>query len=267
MRVIDYVTRSTGDRQGAGGSRTLSLMPHSTLAAATTLLLCSSIALAGQDRLPKIWEGVYTPAQANQGKQLYEERCASCHGSDLTGGDGPALIGGSFNRSWASRYLDRLFVKLRDRMPADDVLAMNEKEKIDVLAYMLEHNGFPAGKQELALDLDHLSTIQIVGKNGPEPAPAGAMVEVMGCLAGDGKAWQLTNATEPAVTTMDDLEGDAKAAAKHPLGTITVGLLDVFPNPSAHKGHKMLAKGLLIRHDGIALNVLHLGLVGTTCAP
>jgi hypothetical protein len=241
-------------------------MPHFPLIALASLLLCSGIALSAQE-LPKIWEGVYTSAQAERGKHYYEERCASCHGSDLSGGDGPALIGGSFNRSWASRYLDRLFVKLRDRMPADDVLSLDEKEKIDVLAYLLEHNGFPAGKQELALDLDHLSTIQIVGKNGPEPAPAGAMVEVMGCLTGDGKDWKLTNATEPAVTTMDDPEADAKAAAKHPLGTGTVGLLDVFPSPAPHKGHKMLAKGLLIRNDGISLNVLHLGLVGTTCAP
>ena len=125
-----------------------------------------------------------------------------------------------------------------------------------------------AGRGVAVGDLpDNLATIQIVGKNGPEPAPAGAMVEVMGCLTGDGKDWKLTNATEPAVTTMDDPEADAKAATKHPLGKETVGLLDVFPSPAPHKGHKMLAKGLLIRHNGISLNVLHLGLVGTTCAP
>jgi S-disulfanyl-L-cysteine oxidoreductase SoxD len=233
----------------------------------TAALLCSGIVLAGQEKLPKIWDGVYTAAQAMRGKHIYEERCSSCHGSDLTGGDGPALIGGTFSRSWSSRHLDRLFVKLRDRMPADDVQAVSDKDKVDVLAYLLENNGFPAGTQELPLDPEYLSTIQIVGKNGPEPAPAGAMVQVMGCLTGDGKNWKLTNATEPVVSTMDDPEADAKAAAKHPLGTNTVGLLDVFPNPGDHKGHKMLAKGLLIRNDGIALNVLHLGMIAATCVP
>lgn len=243
-------------------------MPHFiSLSAIIVLVLCSSPVLAGQEKAPTIWEGIYTGAQAVRGAHLFEERCAICHGSDLAGGDGPELVGGTFAVNWSSRYLDRLFIKMRDRMPPDDAASTTDKQKLDILAFLLESNGFPAGTEELALDLERLSSIQIVGKDGPVPPPTGAMVEVMGCLVGDGKEWKLANATAPVVSTLDDPASDAIAAAKHPLGKDTVTLLDVFPNPAPHKGHKMLAKGLLIRNDGIALNVLHLGLVGTTCTP
>lgn len=257
-----------GSRRAPGGWRTLTVMPHLlSLGALVAALLCADVVLAGQDKVPTLWEGVYTQAQALRGMQVFEERCAICHGSDLTGGDGPELVGGTFAVNWSSRYLDRLFVKVRDRMPPDDARSTTEQEKLDILAYVLERNGFPAGTAELVPDLERLASIQIVGKDGPKPPPTGAMVEVMGCLAGDGKAWTLTNATAPVVSTLDDPAADANAAAKHPLGNDTVTLLDVFPNPAQHKGHKMLAKGLLIRNNGMALNVLHLGLVGTTCTP
>lgn len=224
--------------------------------------------MSAQEKLPRIWEGVYTQDQAVRGKHVYEEHCTSCHGSDLTGGDGPALIGGTFNRSWSSRYLDRLFVKIRDRMPADDVMAVSDAEKLDIVAYMLEYNGFPAGKQDLTIDLEHLSTVQIVGKNGPEPAPTGATVEVIGCLVQDGNGWKLVNAIEPVVSSLDDPAGDAAAAVGRALGTQTIRLLDVFPKPDAHKGHRMMAKGLLIRADsGTQLNVLALEMVAPSCAP
>lgn len=231
------------------------------------VMLSLSLAAVAQNKPKSIWDGVYTELQAERGKDSYDAHCAHCHGDDMTGGDGPSLVGGSFVRSWGSRYLDRFFTKVQTRMPADDVNAISDQDKIDIVALMLHMNGFPAGKTELPLDMDYLATIQIVGRNGPEPAAAGTMVEVLGCLVEEGKDWKLTHATEPAVSTIDDPAADASAAAKQPLGTDTVGLLDVFPRPDAHKGHKMLAKGLLIRNNGIALNVLHLAMVGTTCAP
>lgn len=244
-------------------------MPRiATVVALPAVLLVSSLVVAGQEKPAKnIWDGVFTQAQVDHGKHVFEEHCATCHGPDLTGADGPSLVGGNFGRNWGSRYLDRLFKKIQTRMPADDVQSVSDKDKVDIVAFMLASNGFPAGKQDLPLSTDVLGSIQIVGRNGPEPAPAGAMVEILGCLTGEGKEWKLTNATEPAVSTMDDPEADAIAAAKRSLGKETVALLDIFPSPAEHKGHKMLAKGLLIRNNGLALNVLHLGLVGTTCAP
>ncbi len=214
---------------------------------------------------PKIWAGVFSEEQVKRGHDVFMNRCAHCHDERLTGGDGPALIGGQFNRNWGSRTLQRLFVKIKDRMPPGEVFVATDKEKLDVVAFLLSMNGFPTGPGELPLDADVLSSILIVGKNGPEPAPTGSMVEVVGCLTAEGADFVLTHATEPVVSTMDDPGGDAKAF-KGPLGTSTVKLLDVFPKPDALKGHKLMAKGLLIRNGtAINLNVLALDQVAPTC--
>ena len=40
-----------------------------------------------------VWDGVYSEAQADRGKSIYEQNCAFCHLSDLTGqGFAPALV-------------------------------------------------------------------------------------------------------------------------------------------------------------------------------
>src|SRR3954451_23666218 len=51
--------------------------------------------LHAQPPTKSVWDGVYSQAQADRGKGLYSEQCASCHGSELTGGEmAPPLSGG-----------------------------------------------------------------------------------------------------------------------------------------------------------------------------
>lgn len=196
---------------------------------------------------------------------MFNTRCAHCHDENLTGGDGPALVGAHFSRNWGSRTVNRLFMKIRDRMPPGEVFVATDKEKLDIVTYLLTMNGFPMGSKELTADPDLLNSLLIVGKNGPEPAPTGAMVEVVGCLVIQGADYVLTPATTPVVSTMDDPAGDAKAF-KGPLGTATVKMLDIFPKPDALKGHTLMAKGLLIRKGAeMSLNVLALEQVSPTC--
>lgn len=250
-------------------------MAQSRLSALRTLLLVTyagglfglalSVAAAAQAPLPKIWTGVFTEAQAQRGREVFLNRCAHCHDERLTGGDGPALIAAQFNRNWGSRTVQRLFTKVKDRMPPGEVFVATDKEKLDIVTFLLASNGFPAGNRELTLDPDELASILIVGKNGPEPAPTGALVEVVGCLVNEGDEYVLSSATVPAVSSMDDVAGDAKAF-KGPLGTGKVKLLDVFPKPEALKGRTMMAKGLLIRNGANTnLNVLALETVSATC--
>jgi alcohol dehydrogenase (cytochrome c) len=40
--------------------------------------------------------GWYTTAQAANGAKAYQKACASCHGANLQGGMGPALVGKQF---------------------------------------------------------------------------------------------------------------------------------------------------------------------------
>ena len=230
------------------------------------LLAMSGATLVGQSTLPPIWTGVYTEAQAGRGRTVFEANCATCHDESLTGGEGPGLVGGNFERNWGSRGLDRLFTKIQQRMPPNDESSVTDTDKLAIVAYVLKANGFPAGAQELRPDPAHLLSIQVVGRNGPGPAPNGAIVEVTGCLAEGGGVWTLTHAAEPVVAMLDAPGAGAAASTGRPLGTGTVTLLDVYPRPDAYKNHTVLARGLLIRTgDAVKLNVINLADVGTGC--
>ena len=55
-----------------------------------------------------VWNGVYTADQAQRGSQQFGTHCASCHAADLTGGEGPSLVGESFMNSWRESTVDAL---------------------------------------------------------------------------------------------------------------------------------------------------------------
>ena len=79
-------------------------------------------------------QGVYTGAQAERGKAVVQDHCSQCHGLDLAGGEGPALVGDTFMLKWESRNLEMLFRKIRDTMPAEAVASITDDEKLDAVA-------------------------------------------------------------------------------------------------------------------------------------
>ncbi len=96
-------------------------------------------------------DGVYTPAQAQRGQNLYEKRCASCHGGGLTGGSAAALAGSQFMAKWGAgkHTVDELYYITRTQMPYGAAGTMTAKQYIDVVAYILKVNGYGAGNEEL----------------------------------------------------------------------------------------------------------------------
>ncbi len=97
-----------------------------------------------------VWDGIYTEEQAERGAVLYEEWCASCHASDLSGGDvAPGLVGGEFVWNWSGLTVGQLFERLRISMPQEDPASVTRSQKADILAFMLRVNEFPAGEREL----------------------------------------------------------------------------------------------------------------------
>ena len=95
----------------------------------------------------QVLDGVFTPEQATHGKASYEGVCARCHGVQLAGGadGGPALKGATFLAHWDSDTLGSLFVKIRDTMPRNTPGTISDEVKIEVVAYLLQQNGFPSG--------------------------------------------------------------------------------------------------------------------------
>jgi hypothetical protein len=123
---------------------------------------------------------------------------------------------------------------------------------LDVLSFVLEESGFPAGTEELTANSTQLASIAIIEKSGPGgPVPNFSLVQIVGCLTqGANKAWMLTNGTEPtrAAESGDSPAADLKALAALPLGKGAFRLLD-YPalGREARRGHKVQAKGFLIR--------------------
>jgi S-disulfanyl-L-cysteine oxidoreductase SoxD len=112
-----------------------------------------------------VWDGVYTGEQAKRGMAVYGKECASCHGSDLTGGESaPPLTGAGFLSNWTGQTVGDLFERTRQSMPQNDPGKLSRAQNADVLAYLLSANGFPEGKAELDKQTEVLKQIKIDAK-------------------------------------------------------------------------------------------------------
>jgi mono/diheme cytochrome c family protein len=217
-----------------------------------------------------VWDGVYTVAQADRGKANFlTGRCGGCHQLDLSGDRGPTLKGDTFLSHWENGPVNSLFTKISQTMPPNGPNETTDEAKIDIVAFLLQSNGFPAGPAELKLDAEALDHIEIVRKGLTATAPNFALVQVVGCLAQGAKnAWVLTNTSEPVVTKDEQPTASGlKTAEVRPLGSQTFQLVSVTPfKPEDHKGQKVEARGLLYRDPTDArLNLTSLQMVGPSC--
>jgi mono/diheme cytochrome c family protein len=217
----------------------------------------------------KIWTGVYSAAQAERGKVPFTGVCRRCHADTLEGSRrGPALKGESFMADWEAQDLKRLFDKMRDTMPPDSPSSLEDHEYLDVMTYILQANGYPAGSKDLTPEM--IDDIQIVRPLGSAPRQAQnfSVVEIVGCLEREGDGWFLTRTTEPMPSgARPATPAELTEAAARPLGTLKFRLLSVASfSPDAHTGEKMDAKGLLYRAPSKdRVNVSSLQPLGSAC--
>jgi mono/diheme cytochrome c family protein len=230
---------------------------------------------AAQSQAPakSVLDGAFTDAQAARGQSLYTSLCAACHGNALEGVSAPELTGNRFIERWREGTLDGIHNFIRQRMPpgrATGPTPIPDDDNVDILTYILKMNGYPAGAAELATGL--LPSVMFVGKNGPQPVPDGALVVTVGCLSqADNGTWILLKATEPARSrTEASTPAETKISSQRRLGTQTFRLaeLDAVPDfaPDAHKGHKMQAKGYLVRQPNAErISLSSMDMLGETC--
>ncbi len=233
-----------------------------------------SLALTPALRASKtVLEGVYTQAQAMRGEKAYQAKCATCHRSDLSGFSGPPLKGDLFIDRWREFNLSVLFDLIKATMPLDDPHGLDDEMYHDILAYLLQRNEIPSGRQELTAAV--IESTLLVGKNGPQPLPGSAPVDAVGCLTLDsGNGWFLTRATEPARTVNQweaSLE-ELKKAREKPLGDELFRLENITtvpgfdPDQMARK--KVNARGILVRQPGRErINLTFLKSLGVECEP
>lgn len=113
-------------------------------------------------------DGVYTAAQAQRGKTQYSQSCATCHMDDLSGsGQALPLAGDAFMGTWEGQSVADLMGLIHDTMPQDKPGTLTPDQTLDTIAYLLQYNQFPAGKEELKNDRNELKNIIITKKAAP----------------------------------------------------------------------------------------------------
>lgn len=119
--------------------------------------------VAGQDTTSTLLDGVFTSAQARRGRQVYSRDCASCHGQEMRGGEmAPGIAGSDFMVFWTELPVGSMFERIKVSMPEDGPGRLTDEEYTDVLAFILDSNGYPAGEAELPADKAELDKILIV---------------------------------------------------------------------------------------------------------
>lgn len=108
-------------------------------------------------------EGVYTTAQAQRGKTIYDEQCLSCHGAmtSVTPDMAPLLNDSGFQNLWKDRSLAQLFERIRETMPQNKPNSLSPDETAALVAYILSGNQLPAGETALPSDLEILKEIRV----------------------------------------------------------------------------------------------------------
>jgi S-disulfanyl-L-cysteine oxidoreductase SoxD len=202
-------------------------------------------------RQKTVWDGVFNQAEADRGATAYQSYCSGCHGESLQAFGG-VLIGEKFNNHWREDNLHHFFQLMSVTMPPGGRARPSEAEYVDILAYLLKMNEFPAGSDELVPAT--FENILIVGKDGPKPVPDFSLVMVVGCLSKDAaNRWMLTHASEPVRTRnpRKSTEAELAAAKERAGGEHTFHFLDTYEFPDEFKsGRWMEAKGFLIRSSG-----------------
>jgi len=114
---------------------------------------------------------LFTAAQVGRGKAAYEKECAACHGKNLEGAASLPLAGESFMAKWGQgrNTVDDLYYITKTQMPYGRGNSLPPKQYVDITAFILASNGYPAGTQELPDNSTTLRQWKIVSSSSSPP--------------------------------------------------------------------------------------------------
>jgi len=121
---------------------------------------------ASGEEVSSVFDGVFTVEQSARGKVQYLKTCERCHKKDLAGDateEVPPLVGEKFLSEWSKWTVGDLFERSSTKMPpkSKDRPHLTDAEYADIVAYILEQNGFPSGESELPPSIDPLLAIEM----------------------------------------------------------------------------------------------------------
>ncbi|GJM12313.1 MAG: hypothetical protein DHS20C12_07160 [Pseudohongiella sp.] len=97
-------------------------------------------------------DGVFTAAQVETGKLVYDNSCKTCHDMRFYR---------DILRSYNNQPVLWMWEAMLGTMPADNPGSLMLDEYTDVIAYILSENGFPAGESKLDPD-NGMDVIKVV---------------------------------------------------------------------------------------------------------
>jgi mono/diheme cytochrome c family protein len=103
-------------------------------------------------------DGVYDAEQARRGRAIYDVKCAACHDG---GTMGPELWGDPFLTEWENKSVSTFFNRIQTTMPEEAPGTLSESAVLDVIAYVLQTNGFKAGDKAMP-SASALATVKFV---------------------------------------------------------------------------------------------------------
>ena len=123
--------REVSSRRSVGG-------PVAAAAVAGALFLPAVAARAGERQEGRsVSDGVYTSEQAGRGRREYIQHCATCHSTNLRGGEmAPGLVGDTFLGGWSGATLWSLFDFSMATMPQDNPGSTSPAAMNAILAYV-----------------------------------------------------------------------------------------------------------------------------------
>jgi len=104
--------------------------------------------------------GVYTADQAKAGAAIVTAQCSMCHGAQLQGDSAPQLVGPDFISKWTGQTADDVRDVVATQMPLSNPGSLKPAEVLDVVAYILQQNKYPAG--DTALTAAKTKSVKIV---------------------------------------------------------------------------------------------------------
>lgn len=123
-------------------------------------------AASNGDEMRTIHDGVFTEAQAASGREIYIQRCMSCHGNTLRGTNAaPGLVAYTLDNKYDQMPLSAYFAYMQMEMPVDRPGSLPARDYADLMAFILSRHGAEPGESQLVPDMDQLDRIMITSKS------------------------------------------------------------------------------------------------------
>ena len=118
-----------------------------------SVFIALAVALAVGQNSRSVQTGVYTAKQAVRGEKVYDRDCGECHD--------PAEFSAAYMAGWVGQTAFAFIESIAETMPLESPGGLKTQEFIDVVAFLFQFNGLPAG--EIKMDEKGVKEILIEG--------------------------------------------------------------------------------------------------------